>query len=244
MKKKLVKTDLTRMYQGRVCIAGYDQEHKCIRPTLPPPGISESSLIKAGQPVIFPFALVEFDLLKPDPKPPHIKDFRYNPDPPRFIRIVQDRKTVLHWSLFESVSAIFEQPVHDDFGFYVMDCQGTRSMGTVHQQKIGKVAYEQGKEGPWDYRLMFYDHENKFYRLKITDLTWQYYCDSLRGENRAPDQIADELTAKLKATDVYLRIGLARGWEKFPERCYLQITGIYTLPDYLEGKTLMEIASR
>ena len=35
---------------------------------------------------------------------------------------------------------------------------------------------------------------------------------------------------------------LARGWQKFPERCYLQITGVYTFPDYLEGKIFTDFA--
>ena len=242
MKTKLVITDLTRMQRGMVCIAGYDQTHTCIRPTLPPPGISEKTLIQAGKPVIFPFALVEFDLLQPISNPPHTEDFRYVPESPRFIRKVQDRKTVLHWSLFENVSTIFEQPVHDDFGFYVMDCQGTRSLGTIRPQVILQIGYEQGFEGTWDYRLTFMDSQNRTYRLKITDLTWQYYCDSLRGENREPIQIAEELTAWLKTKDVYMRIGLSRGWKKFPDRCYLQVNGIYTFPDYLEGKIFADVA--
>ncbi len=40
MKTQLVITDLTRMQRGKVCIAGYDATHQCIRPTLPPPGIA------------------------------------------------------------------------------------------------------------------------------------------------------------------------------------------------------------
>lgn len=240
MKTKLVVTDLTRMYQGRVCIAGYDQDHHCIRPTLPPTGISEKILLQAGKPVVFPFALLELDLIKPIPQPPHTEDYQFEPDSVHFIRKVKDRKTILNWSLFKSVSAIFEQPILDDLGFYVMDCQGTRSLGTVHPVKIFKVVYEQDKEGPWDYRLMFFDSEDCFYRLKITDLTWQYHCDNLRDENHTPDLIASELTTKLKKSDVYLRIGLARGWQKYPDRCYLQITGIFTFPDYLEGKTFAD----
>jgi hypothetical protein len=39
---------------------------------------------------------------------------------------------------------------------------------------------------------------------------------------------------------VYLRIGLARHWhpdhEQPKNRCYLQITGVYTFPDYLGGR--------
>ena len=82
----------------------------------------------------------------------------------------------------------------------------------------------------------FIDQEGTSYRLKIVDLTWQYYCDSLRDETNAPKEIAARITKDFENRQIYLRIGLSRGWKKFPERCYLQITGIYTFPDYLEGK--------
>ena len=38
------------------------------------------------------------------------------------------------------------------------------------------------------------------------------------------------------------RIGLSRGWAKFPDRCFLQVNGVYTFPDYLQGKTFAEFA--
>ncbi len=241
---RLVITDLTRMYRGRVCIAGYDKNHRCIRPTLQPPGVPESDLAPKGRPVIFPFALVEFFLIKPIPQPPHTEDWYFAPNSPLFIQKIEDRKSVLNWSLFDSVGAIFEQPIHDDFGFYVMDCRGPRSLGTIQPTGISKFIYEQGVEGAWDYRLIFEDGEGKLYRLKITDLTWHYYCDSLRGENRTPTQISEELTDRLTSSEVFLRIGLARGWKKFPDRCYLQVNGIQTFPDYLEGKTFVDFAPK
>jgi hypothetical protein len=240
MKTKLVVTDLTRMHGGRVCIAGYGEDRRCIRPVLSPPGIDEGILTWAGEPVIFPFSQIELDLLQPVPQPPHTEDIHFNPWSIRFVRRVQDRLAVLEWSLFDQVSAIFEQPVHDDPGFYVMDCQGPRSVGTVQPKGITRVQYSAGPEGTWDYRLMFCDRGNTFYRLKITDLTWHYYCDHLRGPGCEPAQIADQLTRVMKSSQVYLRIGLARGWKKFPERCYLQINAIYTFPDYLEGKTFSD----
>jgi hypothetical protein len=46
--------------------------------------------------------------------------------------------------------------------------------------------------------------------------------------------------AAKQETTTLLRIGLARLWEKFPDRCYLQITGIYTFPDYLRGRTFTD----
>jgi hypothetical protein len=246
MKKQLVITDLTRMQRGRVCVAGYDKDGQCIRPVLPPPGINEQSLAADGKPMIFPFAIVEYDLLEHTPQPPHTEDHRYDPAAVRFIRRVadQNRARVFEWSLFDTVSAIFEQPIQEDPGYYVMDGRGPRSLGTIRPQAILKAVYEPGPEGTWDYRLAFVDGETVLYRLKIVDLTWHYYCDSHRGADRAPDRIATDLTTKLKSSTVYLRIGLSRGWAKFPERCYLQITAIHTLPDYLEGKTFADFAPK
>ncbi len=139
------------------------------------------------------------------------------------------------------MAAIFEQPIQRDVGCYVIDGQGPRSLGTIQPRSLGKASYEQ-REGKWDYRLEFTDGSGATYRLKITDLAFRYYCDSQRKGGRAPDGISAQLTATFNASTVYLRIGLARGWEKYPERCYLQITGIHTFPDYLDGKTFADFA--
>jgi hypothetical protein len=243
MKRIIVITDLTRMYRGMVCIAGYDENKNCIRPILPPPGIPESSLYRDEQPIIFPFAVVEFDLIKSVSQPPHTEDWRFDPNSPRFIRTVKSRQKVLEWSLYDNVSLVFEQPILNGPGFYVLGCQGVRSLGTIQPVKVIKVIYASGEEGTWDYRLNFIDGEEKFYKLKITDLTWHYYCDSLRETGLEPVQIAEKMTAFLQSHQVYIRIGLARGWKKYPERCYLQINGIFTFPDYLSGKTFADFKS-
>ena len=239
---KLVVTDLTRMQRGMVCIAGYDKDLHCIRPILPPPGIPENNLFGAnGKPIIFPFAVIELDLLKTRPEPPHTEDHYFFSPSPRFIRLAKDPQKLLERTLAPDVQAIFEQPVHTDFGYYVLEGQGPRSLGTIRPQNIAKVGYEpEPGGGAWDYRLTFADARGDVYRLKITDLTWQYFCHSLRNEQRDPAQIAHDLTHSLQAREVYLRIGLARGWKEHPDRCYLQITGIYTFPDYLEGKTFAD----
>jgi hypothetical protein len=241
MKTRLIITDLTRMYQGRVCIAGYDENHVCIRPVSPQIGIPEKILVRDHKPVVYPFALIELDLLRPKPQPPHTEDYDFDPESLIHIQPIADRRRVLKWSLFKSVEEVFGQPIHHGPGSYVMDCQGRRSLGTIKPEQILEAKYTQDGEGAWDYRLEFDDAKNNRCRLKITDLTWQYYCRSLRGEDHDPEKIAAELTERLKKAEVYLRIGLARGWEKFPDRCYLQITGIYTFPDYLVGKNFYDL---
>jgi hypothetical protein len=242
---QLVITDLTRMQQGRVCIAGYDAKRRAVRPVLPPPGIPESALYLDGRPVIFPFALVELDLLEPNPQPPHTEDIFYEPASVRFVRVVHSREEILNWSLFPSVAAVFGQPVLTNPGFYVMDCQGERSLGTIRPKAIHEVIYAPSDEtDAWDYRLIFEDGAGQVYRLKITDLSWQYFCHSLRSETHDPARIAAELTQTLRERKVYLRIGLARGWKKFPDRCYLQVNGVYTFPDYLESRTFADFAPK
>jgi hypothetical protein len=242
MKTRLAITDLTRMYRGRVCIAGYDKDHRCIRLQLPPPGIPEAALELNGQAIIYPFAVVELDLLDARPQAPHMEDYDYDPNSIQFVRPVHDREAVLKWSLYETVAAVFEQPIQTDFGFYVYSCQGPRSLGTIKPKTIVKVlSGRDSNKNALDYRLHFSDGAGEFYRHKIVDLTWYYYCDSLRSSERGPAEIAEMLTESLRKRKVYLRIGLSRGWKEFPDRCYLQITGIHTFPDYLEGKTFLDL---
>jgi hypothetical protein len=187
---------------------------------------------------------VEYDLLQHTPHPPHTEDHRYDPTTFCFVRRIDDaqRRQVLERSLFPSVSAVFEVPIQHDPGHYIKDGIGPRSLGTIRPQRIIKVIYEQSSEGQWKYRLGLVDGAETTYWLTITDLAWRYYCDHQRQTGRHVAQITAGLTTTLRDSTPYLRIGLARGWEKFPDRCYLQLTGVHTIPDYLDGKTFADFA--
>ncbi len=243
MKKPIVITEVTRMQNERVCIAGYDQQGHCLRPVLPPPGIHESALSSGPCPIIFPSAKVEFEFTQPTPRPPHTEDIRYQPASVRFIeRQPKERwHKMLEATLSKSVSAIFEQPIHSEHGHYILDGQGLRSLGTIRPARILKTVHEFSPDNKkWKYRIGFVDSEQATYWLTVTDLTWRYFHDQQRLNGRAPGDIASEMTALLKSKEVLLRIGLARGWEEHPDRCYIQLTGVYTFPDYLEGKTFAD----
>jgi hypothetical protein len=237
VKKRLTITDVTRMQEGRVCVAGYDQDGKCVRPVLPPPGIHESSLYFQGQPIVFLFAVVEYDFKKQISEPPHTEDRCYDPASVRFIERLDEtrRRKLLDQTLFPNLVEIFDAPIFSDVGHYVLAGQGTRSLGTIRPKRIKKASWERS-ENKWKYRLGFADGSESKYWLTVTDLSWRYYNDALL-EGRSADEIASALTRKLLASQVYLRVGLARGWEQYPNRCFLQITGVYTFPDYLEGRT-------
>jgi len=244
MRKQITITDLTRMQGNRVCVAGYDTDGHCVRPVIPFTGIAEPSLSAKGRVIVFPFAVVEYDFLGHKPEPPHTEDWPYAPASVRFVRRADEgqKRAVLTASLFPNVAAIFEQPIQRDIGYYVLNGQGPRSLGTIQPQTIHAVIYQQ-HDGKWDYRFDFVDGGGAAYRLKITDLAFRYSCDWQRQAGRAPDEISATLAATFQSSTLYLRVGLARGWEKFPERCYLQITGVHTFPDYLEGKTFADFGA-
>jgi hypothetical protein len=169
---------------------------------------------------------------------------RYDPTSIRFIerQPVERWHRMLHTTLFQSVSAIFEQPILTDPGHYIMDGQGPRSLGTIRPQQITQVIFELSPGNKCQYRLRFSDENHDAYRLTITDLGWRYYLDYQREHGHAPQEIAASLLHVLQSSEVYLRVGLARGWAKFPDRCYLQLTGVHTFPDYLTGKTFADFA--
>ena len=192
---------------------------------------------------MFPFAVVEYDLLEHTPKPPHTEDWRYDPASVRFIKRLgeKEKRETLERLCDPNVSEIFGAPVISTHGHYIMAGQGTRSLGTIQPSEVSDVVCEKLDDG-WKYRLQFVDAAQTIWRLTVTDLTWRYYCDSQRRAGKRSSKIASELAAKLRSSQVYLRIGLARGWEEHPDRCYLQVTGVHTFPDYLEGRTFADFA--
>jgi hypothetical protein len=246
MKKPIVITEVTRMQAGRVCIAGYDQHGHCLRPVLPPPGIHETTLYSGAHAIIFPSAKVEFEFTQPAPQPPHTEDILYDPAAVRFAERQPEERwhKMLQATVFPGVAAIFEQPILTDPGHYVMDGQGPRSLGTIRPARITQVIHELSPENKWQYRLRFEDGTGAAFRLTVTDLAWRYCCDQQRLQGETPPHIAASLLHALQASEVYLRVGLARGWQKYPGRCYIQLTGIHTFPDYLKGRTFADFAPK
>ena len=49
------------------------------------------------------------------------------------------------------------------------------------------------------------------------------------------------LLGKLREAEVYLRLGLARAYPK--NQCYLQVTGVYSFPDYLDGRNFADFGT-
>lgn len=244
MKQPIAITDLTRMREPNVCIAGYAKDWTCLRPVVPFRGIPEWFLRKDDRLIIRPFAVIEFDFLRAAPEAPHTEDWEIDRFHRRLVTAqLSDEKKLrlLERTASDSVAEIFGAEIHDDLGFYVRAGEGERSLGTIRPAEITNLLYEPTVGGKWDYRIVFEDQAAQTYRLAVTDLAYRHYLDYGRVQVNYPlEELIPRLTHILNQRTTFLRIGLARLWDKFPDRCYLQVTGIYTFPDYLGGRTFVD----
>lgn len=243
MKKHLVITDLTQMSKDNVCIAGYLQDGTCVRPIIGE-HLTKEYLKENTRTIIRPFSIIDLDFIEPDERscPPHTEDWLVSPN--YFISLgllnLDQKRSFLLRINDQSVDRIFGAILHESTGWtkgwYVARGEGMRSLGTIaHPEIVG--AYFGSQFGGLDYRLIFKDANKALYRLPITDLTFRYYLDHLcYRENMNHNEAAQSVARDLQNSEVILRIGLARRWQKYPDRCYLQVTGIYSFPDYLSGR--------
>lgn len=238
MKETLIITDVTRMNNGHVCIAGITSNNECRRPVFKFGQIPEEWLYdkKSKDCVIFPFAVVEFDFLGTRSNAPHTEDRIIDPHYKKFTGNRVAPQELLPKIADPSVRDIFGAEIYHDMGYFIKEGEGNRSLGTV---KVNiKECFFGHSYGRLDYRISFNDEEGVSYRLRVTDLSFRYYCQYLQDKEQWPyEKISRHLNEQLRGKTVYLRIGLARPtWKERPHCCFLQITGIYSFPDYLEGR--------
>lgn len=240
METTLTITDVTRMSAPRVCVAGITDDGRSIRPVLPFPGIQEDWLYEGDYATVRPFARVKLNLLRPNPQPPHTEDWFID----QTLKenrgfLLDDEKFPFLWKIsFPSVASIFETEIQNDFGHYVREGNGKRSLGTIVPGHISFVNYDLNMNDRWETHITFSDWEDREYRLAVTDLSFQYYVNHLREKRGQSNRyIGLNLQKTFSSRETFLRIGLTRPtWEKHPHCCSLQITGVYTFPDYLEGR--------
>lgn len=237
MKKRLVITDLSRMRGNRVCIFGVDENGKGVRPDVPYSGIRENDLMnEKGQLIIKPFAEIEFDFIRPLPKPPHIEDWELNTNyRPRLIRNLSkgESESFLEKILDRSVKDIFGAVIHNNQ--YINEGEGNKSLGTVKAKEVLSVRYSLKEGERYDYRIKFSDATVEIYDLPVTDLAFRGYCDERRVQGQGTGAISAKLQYRLRQSHVFLRVGLARPFAKMYNRCYLQVSGIHTFPNYRQG---------
>lgn len=253
MLRSVVITDLTRMHGSRVCVAGYAVTRMspdfCIRPEFSRGEIHESWLYAAG-PVVRPFARLQLDLSHAEPDPPHTEDWIVHREYAVLDPLVSEPD---RWALLTaiddgSVAAVYGDHLAPNPFPHVVFGHGSRSLGTVFAAAVRAVTYRVvPATGKWRYRLRFVDSQGAEYELLVTDLPFRAYLDHLRlADGLAPDLVAGHVGETLASSmNVALRIGLPRPMSTDHEqRCSLQVNGVYTEPDSLDGRCFADFVVR
>ena len=233
----------------RICLAGYEFADgivgRCVRPLPHDADPTESWLFQRNGSVMRPFSVVEFEIIGSRGVPPHTEDIevrrRYRIAEPLIADDV--REHLLAHLAGPDVASIFGAEVEHDQGWFVRHGRGERSLGTVRADVAAVIYRQRPFDDRWEYRLAFADEAGASYALAVTDLAFRAYLDDARDRaGTSPDQAAQALRRTLRnAFPVYLRIGLTRGWREHPDRCYLQVTGVHSIPDYLGGRCFADL---
>jgi hypothetical protein len=235
-RRQMIVTDVTRMDGDRVCVGGYLEDGTAVRPVAGRVGPNEQWLRSARDGRVAPFAVLELQVNKAPKRltAPHTEDRTIPLKGHRVLSILSDenQQALLNRTVLPSVRSVFGAEIHTDpagqWGRYVRAGEGTRSLGTIRVNRIQAVQYRHYPDrGRWDYRLRFRDGSQEEFQLAVVDLEFRARLDALRDSGLPADRAAARILTALQRQTVYLRIGLARGWDRHPDRCYLQITGVY-----------------
>lgn len=245
MQKTIVITDLTQMPTAKgVCIAGIDQYNRCVRPVLPG-GVRQEHLYIKGELAIRPRAKVIFDFHQVPIKPPHIENLGFDPDSIEYLGLYTDSEWegVLQASSFSTVENIYDGLLREHR--WVEPDVNVRSLGTVSEVQIEKIEFEPLKiPGHYKPRLTFRDRTDWTFPLPVSDLSFRTFANyEIRRLGSALAASTRMLTMLRSASRLYLRIGLPGPWlnpNTGKVGSWMQVTGIYTFPDYLEGKSFAD----
>lgn len=244
MEQKILITDLTKMSGDRVCIAGVDQNMQNLRPVLPQPGVLRSHLFYNGRTIIRPRAVLRIRLNPVrNTEGPHVEDHDWHGR-----ESLHSMEYLLEEARWQQILLrLAAECPHPLFGAGLKSHKGKRqrkldsrqatySLATV---SVGQVNFlceqDEFKKGKYKYRLHFQDdRENTYDDIPVTDLALRSWAAAQLRQDASPSSISDWLSRKLNAAQrIYLRLGLGR---EFKDEFWLQVNGIYSFPDWLEGR--------
>lgn len=229
--QKVLMLAVTKMLGG-VCIAGMTTDPdpisglRWVRPVCDHRHVLLGDITSAQGKILEPFDVVEFDLLRPCPEPPHSEDWvtDFVRRRPRVVRCLQAERRVR-----------FLRKYLDSAPRHVLDTQ-ERSLCLIRPDWITGAFRLDPYSGQFDARMAF-DLDGRTYRgsyakggLSVTDLKWRALGRSwLPEEGGWTEFDVGDLEARLGIEEIYLAIGLTRSYRG---GFWTIIVGVHTWPDY------------
>lgn len=223
---RLLVTEITN-YGDLRCVAGWDLDRsKMIRPEPHPKGFWQSGQTGPNGPFKLG-ATVHFSAKKPSPNTdyPHLTEDRVViGDVSAGTRLGSGAaRELLRDAAFNSLEDLFDGNlvIDGDKAYVPVGAQCASLGGLIVPAKGAVVESYRNYKGQQRLRLRFRDPQ----QLLAPNLT-----SSKAYEMHAAGEI-DQLNARIsKGRELMLRIGLARGFQGVPDRCYMQVNGLKILP--------------
>jgi len=239
METIVIITDISRITASTVNVSGITSDGTWLHLIMPPEGIQERWLYDGATPVIQPFVRVKLDLLSPAAQPPFIENWIISPVVKEVVTPLpfDERHDFIQNVLDPNLAAIFGTEIANQNGYFVRSDGCQKSMGMIRVANLIWAAYN-NHYGSWNYRLCFHDDAGHYYSLPLADFSFLSYVKHLLiDEKYNYDSIGHFLTQKFRQCEIFLKIGLGQpDASTDPGFLPLEITGIYTFPDYLDSR--------
>lgn len=225
---------MTRMVSG-ICTAGFTTERddvtglRWVRPTRDFDTLQPGDMTDAEGRMVRCCDVVELNLLKPQPEPPHVEDWLTD--------FIHHRPRVLRRLEGEKRAAFF--PQHLDRAPEEVLLEHRRSLCLVAPVRVWARFSLDAYSGKYEARLGFVldrgcDHPRAVSHrgVPVTDLRWRDLGRSWLGPGGGLITLDhEELMKRLDAEALYLALGLSRNWQG---QYWPLVIGVHVVPDYLD----------
>ena len=222
---------MTRMRSG-ICTAGFTTQPNAttglwwVRPVKEYDTLLLGDMTDPTGYVVQCSDVVELNLKKPRPEPPHtedwLTDFVYQR--PRLLRRLEGERRARFFA------------THLDRAPQDVLIQQTRSLCLIRPDEMHARFSIDAYSGKYEARISFrlgnlrHERANSPRGVPVTDIKWRALGRTWLGGS-AGESVLDgsELVDRLRATAIYLALGLSRGYQG---RYWLMIVGVHVVPDY------------
>ena len=222
---------MTYMRSG-ICTAGLTSEPdvtthlRWVRPVKEHSTLLLGDMTDAAGRVVQCSDVVELDFRKPRSNPPHTEDViaEWIYHRPRLVRRLEGE----HRARFLAT--------HLDRAPAEVIVQQIRSLCLVRPQELWAHFSRDPLSGKYEARLEFrldrleHKYASSARGIPVTDIQWRALGRTWLGEsNRELSLDNAQLLERLQATDIYLALGLSRGYQ---DEYWLLVVGVHVVPDY------------
>jgi len=235
-KQQVLILAMTYMRSG-ICTAGFTKAPdpvthlRWVRPVKEHANVLLGDMSDAQGRVVECFDVVELALQRPRPDPPHtedvLTDFIYHR--PRLLRPLEGEPRATF--LAQHLDTRPEDVIVDH----------TRSLCLVQPDELWARFSLDAWSGKYEARLGFRlagapdARANSAKGIAVTDLRWRalgrsWLAEAASSGSPSRLELSDaELRARLQATDIYLALGLSRGYQ---DQLWLLVVGVHVVPDF------------